>query len=512
MKVSYWIVVIVVTCGIAYGIGYVTGQKSKVTTVEIVEPTDISMATESPVNSPANVNAQSQNAEIIPSSSANNAPPTMDNIFTEIDKLLVKLEENPKQRSSAIKLYAILETLSADELIGLGPSLENKSGSQSKMMSQIIIALLIEKAPEQALDFALRYNPMPDTPYYLAAIKMQIAEKRPELGFEYLNQMLTLDKDDIDLGINDRLIAVLAKADLQQLVQILAKFQDMGIKLDGSLTLTSIQLKTSEEYLSLFNELRQLNDMSILNTVIRSWMNISPNAVLDRLNEIEDIAEREKLADSAFFTWMLNSPEAAADHYLMNASNKIEMLKKIMQIWPTKNASDALMWISAQSDIDTNRYKIDYLKRLSYSEPEFVQAHLNEIYLNDGEKIRFYQNLYKSFQRKSSASAEQFLNTLPFKDEVLGTTAENGQPAESRLTKINKAFSRYFDYKHDKAFALALGDNGAFAFSYYVNKSSQSEANQLALKGCEQRRHKHNIDNECKIYAEGDVIMFNLTP
>jgi hypothetical protein len=324
--------------------------------------------------------------------------------------------------------------------------------------------------------------------------------------------MLGLDTEDIDLSKNSRMIQVLAKADLTQLVDTLVKFQDIGANLENSLHGLAYDLKTNEEHLSLFNELRRLNDMSILSSVLINWMKISPDAVFERLNEIEDSAERKKLSDSAFHFWMMNKPEMAADHHLANASNKLEMLKNIMRLWPDKKASDALNWISSQSDIDNNRHKINYLKDLSRTDPNFVKSHLSDINLNGDETIDFYKSLYNGFKRKSSADAEQFLSALPFKDEILGKTPEKTAPADGYTAAINKGFRRYFDFKHEKSFALAIGDNGAYAYSYYVNKASQSEASQLAMRGCEVRRHKQNITNKCKIYAEGDVTLFNLTP
>lgn len=511
MKVSYWIVAILITFA-AFAIGYVTGQQASPKSTQVVNSKSNLIVKEPSENMQPALEAKSNTAEILSPNPSSNLPRTMDDILTEIEKLLVVIEENPNQKSSAIKLHATLEALSVEELIELMPSLKNINGSQSEMLSQIIIPLLIEKAPDKALAFAQRYNPMPDSPYYLAVIKAQIAEKKPELGFEYLNQMLGLATEDIDLNKNSQLIKVLAKADLTQLVATLTKFQDIGVKLENSLSGLAYGLKTNDEHLSLFNELRQLNDMSILSSVLINWVKISPTAVFERLNEIEDSAERKKLSDSAFHYWMYDTPEAAADHHLANASNKLEILKKIMRIWPNKKASDALNWITAQSDIDTNRYKIDYLKGLSRSDPKFVQAHLDDIDLNDNEKIGFYKKLYNGFKRKSSADAEQFVNTLAFKDEVLGKATEKATAKNDPIAKINKAFRIYFDFKHDKAFAIALGDNGTYAYSYMVNKQSQSEANQLALNRCEVYRHKHNVDNKCKIYAEGDVTLFNLTP
>jgi len=512
MKVSNWIVIATVTLTTTFFIGYITGQQLTLKSSEIVDLKNNSITNAPSVNTLSAVETQSNTATIPSSNPTHNSPRTMEDIFAEIDKLLIMIDERPNQSSLMIKLFAILEPLSADELIALAPSLENKKESQLKILNQIIIAQLIEKAPDKALAFAQRYNPMPDSPYYLAVIKAQIAEKIPKLGFEYLDQTLALANEDTDLSENSILINALAKADLKQLVRSLAKFQDKGVKLENSLSSLAYGLETNDEHLSLFNELRQLNDMSILSSVINNWIKISPQAVFDRLNEIQDIAERKKLTDSAFHYWMYDKPEAAADYHLARTSNKRDMLKEIMQTWPSKKASSALTWISAQSNIDTNRYKIDYLNRLSYSDPKFVQSNLYDINLNDQEKIGFYQRLYKGFKNKSSADAEQFLNTLAFKDEVLGISTEEEQPTDNRVTRINQAFSKYFDFKYAKAFALATDDDGDYAYSYVVNKPSQHEANQLALSGCEQRRHKHKVDNECQIYAEGDVTIFNLTP
>jgi len=512
MKVSNWIVIVIVTFATAFIIGYATGQQLTLKSTEAVDLNNISITHAPSLNTLSAIETQSNTAAIPSSNSTHESPRTMVDIFAEIDTLLVMIDESPKQSSLVIKLLAILESLSVGELIELPTSLENKNETQLKILYQIIITQLIEKAPERVLAFAQRYNPMPDSPYYLAAIKAQIAEKKPELGFEYLNQTLALANEDTDLSTNSILIEALAKADLKQLVRTLAKFQDKGVKLENSLSSLAYGLETNDEHLSLFNELRQLKDMSILSSVMINWIKINPHAVFDRFNEIEDIAERKNLSDSAFHYWMYDTPEAAADYHLAQASNKLEMLKKIIQFWPDKKASNALTWISAQNDIDTNRYKIDYLNRLTYSDPKFVQSHLYDIDLNDDEKIGFYQKLYKGFKSKSSDDAEQFVNTLPFKDEVLGISTDKEQHADNRITKINQAFSRYFDFKYDKAFALATGDNGTYAYSYVVNKQSQNEATQLAFSRCEQRRQKHKVDNECKIYAEGDVIMFNLTP
>jgi hypothetical protein len=510
MKASYWIIIIIVTSALAFAVGRNTAQQVTPNSDESFDLNNTSNDKESSLEAKNTLSVNSNSADKLSSHLPESSPNSMENIAAEVSDLLAKMEENPKQAKPILKLVALLETLSTDELLALAPLFENSSEFQRNQLYQIMAAQLIEKAPEQALAFAQRYNPMPEFPIYLTLIKAQIAEKRPDLGFEYLNQMLELAHEDIDLSANSTLLNVLAKADLPQLIDTLEIFKDMGVSLEDSLSSIGFELKTSEEHLNLFNELRRLDDMSILSSAIINWVKINPTALFERLNQIEDIAEREELSRTASYYWMYDSPEIAADHLLANASNEIETLKDIMRAWPGKKAADALAWISEQSNIDTNRFKINYLKKLSYSEPEVVQSHLADINLNEDEKINFYRNLYNSFKSKSSKDAEQFLNTLSFKDEILDVAAENENSGNNRIAKINQAFNKYFDFKYKKAFALALGDNGAYAYSYAVNKPSQNEANQQALSQCEQYRYKHNVNNQCEIYAEGDVRMFNL--
>ena len=512
MKASYWIILIIVTSAIAFAVGRNTAQQATPNSDEIVDSKSTLNDKESSLEAKNTLSVNHNSADKLFSNLSETSPSSMEDITAEMGELLAAIEENPRQAKPILKLAALLEALSTEELLALAPLFENSNEFQRNQLNKMITAQLIEKAPEQAVAFAERYNPMPEFPIYLTLIKAQVAEKRPDLGFEYLNQMLELAHEDIDLSANSTLLNVLAKADLTQLIDTLEVFKDMGVSLESSLTSIGLELETSEEHLNLFNELRRLDDMPILNSAIINWVKIDPTALFERLEQIEDTAERENLEQTAFYFWMINSPEDAADHFVANASNEIKTLKDIMRAWPEDRAADALSWISKQSNIDTNRFKIDYLKKLSYSEPEVVQSHLTDINLNDDEKIDFYRNLYNSFKSKSSKDAEQFLNTLSFKDEILDVAAENENSGNNRIAKINQAFTKYFDFKYKKAFALALGDNGAYAFFYVVNRPSQHEANQLALSQCEQYRYKHNVNNKCEIYAEGDVRMFNLVP
>ncbi|NDW21884.1 hypothetical protein [Alteromonas hispanica] len=520
MKAGYWIVIIIVTSAIAFtvgrsiesNIGHITGQEVTPDTNEGVNVKSTSNNQKSSSNKAMTSYVDNNIADNSPSKSSESSPRSMEDIVVEVGELLTKIEENPREATSILRLVAFLERLTIEELLALAPLFENSSESQRSQLIRYITAQIIEKDPGQALAFAQRFNPMPDFPMYLPLIKAQVAEKRPDLGFEYLNQMLNLAPEDIDLNAHSALLNVLAKEDLTLLIDTLAQFKEKGADLENSFNLMGYELETSEEYLNLFNELRRLDDMSILHSVMINWAKTSPTDVLERLNQIEDNAERKELSRTVFYSWMRNSPEIAADYFLAEAANKVEILKDIMRAWPEDRASDALVWISSQSNIDANRYKIDYLQGLSYLKPNFVLANLTSINLDKDEEVAFHRNLYNSFKRKSSKDAAQFLNTTPFKDEILGIATEQENSDENRVAKINQVFNKYFDFKYKKAFALALGANGTYAYSYVVNKPSQNEANQLALSRCEKYRYRYNVDNACEIYAEGDVKMFNLMP
>jgi hypothetical protein len=433
-------------------------------------------------------------------------------LVEEISELLELIDANPNQRSLALKLVVKLEKLSIDELLLMAPSFQNKSETQRNSINRFIIGQLIEKAPEQALSFAQRNNPMRDSPFYLDLITTQIAEKRPDLGFEYLDEILVLENEDIDLAEHNSLINALAKIDIDQLVPKLARFEDKGIKLEESLRSLASGLQTSDEHLTLFDGLRELDNISILDSVVFHWVRVSPEDALERIALIEDSNERQQLGDSAFLSWMYNEPEQAASYKLSNSENRLEAVKEILKRWPSENAPKAINWISKQNDIDINRSKIDYLTRITYREPRFVLSHLNEINLPENEKVRFHKSLYNALKGVSSSEAEAFLNTLAFKDEILESGNKRSTASSNRVQVIGQAFKKYYDFKLSKAFAVALGDEGAFAYSYVVNKPTQDEANQQALERCDGYRYKHNIASPCKIYAEGDVTLFNLTP
>ena len=247
-----------------------------------------------------------------------------------------------------------------------------------------------------------------------------------------------------------------------------------------------------------------------------TWVDISADDLFNKLNGIDDANERRVLIEKAQRYWLIKDPENAATSLLSQAENKKEALNDILRYWPTDKAEQGLLWLSRQEGIDINNYKIEFLDDLIYLEPEFVQAHLHDIELDEDNEAGFHLKLYHQLKDRSTSKAEQFLDSLSNKADVIALIetksdeANEPTPTVNYLDEINKAFDNYYHYKEAKAFAVAIDSEGNFAWSYRVNQANQSIANQSALDGCEKYRLRENIAPSCIIYAEGDVRLFEL--
>ena len=437
-------------------------------------------------------------------------------IFEQIDQLLQSLEAKPEDQKLIIALYSHVIKLSLIELDSLILTLNDRSEEQRKMLAQLIVGQLIELAPRKALSFAQQFNPMPENDYYLAMIKTAIAKKDPEYGFELFLENINTANSETKFSAYSALIGELAKHDLSRLMDSLLQYKNQGVDISSSLFGLSSGLKSSDELSNLFDQLKKLDDLDLLDSTMMSWIDISPDDLFNKLNDIDDAHERKVLIEQAQRYWLMKDPENAANNRLSQAENKREALDNIVQSWPNDKAEQGLLWLSRQEGIDANSYKIELLDDLIYSRPEFVQAHLNGIELDEGKQAAFHLKLYLQLKDRSSNKAEQFLDGLSNKNDVIALiekesdTPKESKPATNYRDSIKKAFNNYYNYKEAKAFAVAIDDESKYAWSYSVNQANQDSANQSALESCEKYRLQHNVTSACTIYAEGDVQLFEL--
>lgn len=437
-------------------------------------------------------------------------------IFEQIDQLLQSLEAKPEDKKLMIELYSLVNKLSLIELDSLILTLNDKNKTQRNMLAQLIVGQLIELAPRRVLSFARQFNPMPENDYYLAMIKSAITKKDPEYGFELFLEGVNTANSETKFSANSALISELAKHDLNRLMDSLLQYKNQGVDISSSLVGLSMGLKSSDELSNIFDQLKKFDDSKLFDFAMLQWIEISADDLFDKLDDIDDANQRKVLTEKAQRYWLMKDPESAAEALLMQGENKKEILADIIQRWPNDQAEKGLLWLSRQEDIDINSYKIELLDDLIYSKPEFVQAHLDDIVLDEDKQAAFHLKLYNQLKNRSTNQAEQFLDGLSNKNDVVALIEKESEtPKESTSTinyrdVIKKAFNNYYNYKEAKAFAVAIDSEGGYAWSYRVNKTNQSMANQSALEGCEKYRLRQNITSACTIYAEGDVLLFEL--
>ncbi len=71
--------------------------------------------------------------------------------------------------------------------------------------------------------------------------------------------------------------------------------------------------------------------------------------------------------------------------------------------------------------------------------------------------------------------------------------------------ELDLAFSDYLQKKGSKAFALAVGETGAWAFGSAWGLANDKDAQKSALKTCEKTRRKNRVDAPCEILAVANV-------
>lgn len=511
MKNIYWILIIAV----AFVVGVYLGQQKSSITASMIKAED-STVTNQLVTQNDQTKKLTTNRPVISQAHNKDGASSTADIFEKIDQVLHRLDVEPEDRKLMIELYSLVNKLSLIELDSLISTLNDKSEAHQDMLTQLITGQLIELDPRKALSFARQFNSMPENDHYLAMIKSAIAKKDPEYGFELFLEDINASNSETKFSVNSALINELAKHDLNRLMDSLLRYTNQGVDINNSLWGLSSGLKSSDEFSELFDQLRKLDDLTLLDSTIINWVDISAADLFNKLNDIDDTNERKLLSEKAYSYWLMKDPESAADNLLMQGENKNEILADIVQRWPEDQAKKGLLWLSRQQDIDINSYKIELLDDLIYSKPDFVQAHLDEIELDKDKEAAFHLKLYLQLKDRSSNKAEQFLDGLPSKNDVIALIEKESDTPKESTSKvnyrdaINKAFNNYYNYKEAKAFAVAIDSEGKFAWSFRVNKPNQKMANQSALESCERYRLRANVTSACTIYAEGDVLLFDL--
>ena len=81
-------------------------------------------------------------------------------------------------------------------------------------------------------------------------------------------------------------------------------------------------------------------------------------------------------------------------------------------------------------------------------------------------------------------------------------------PAPAIPAEFVRAFKEYAARSGSKAIALALDSNGRFAYGSIAGYSTQAEASEEALSECTRFRAQAGIQENCRLYAAGDKVVW----
>lgn len=87
---------------------------------------------------------------------------------------------------------------------------------------------------------------------------------------------------------------------------------------------------------------------------------------------------------------------------------------------------------------------------------------------------------------------------------ALGCTGPGTPPERSRL---ERELARYRSLPRQKAFAVASGEDGRFAYGYGYGFTGMPMARDRAIEQCNVRRASLGIEGECHLFAVGDRVV-----
>jgi hypothetical protein len=82
------------------------------------------------------------------------------------------------------------------------------------------------------------------------------------------------------------------------------------------------------------------------------------------------------------------------------------------------------------------------------------------------------------------------------------------RPARTIPPEFLQAFQDYGKLAGSKAIALALDDQGRWAYGIIARHATQPEANQEALLECAGFKAQSDVQENCRLYAAGDRVIW----
>jgi hypothetical protein len=106
--------------------------------------------------------------------------------------------------------------------------------------------------------------------------------------------------------------------------------------------------------------------------------------------------------------------------------------------------------------------------------------------------------------RSSPSLLDEIDPANPFSDLVMQVAGKSGHHTPGGT--LDRAIADYVKLERNKAFYLALDQDGRYAFGMSSRAQSIAQAEKHAKKICEQNRRKYGIGSSCIPYALNDAV------
>jgi len=178
-------------------------------------------------------------------------------------------------------------------------------------------------------------------------------------------------------------------------------------------------LENKEDFIKFIELSEQLDNFTVRENIVSSWVQKQPLETVEWLESIEDLEQQKKLKSAVFTTWSSAEPENAADWYVGQASENEKQFyaAKVVNNWAMRDPNEALNWLEQQTTFDTQTSTVKLLSSSTFSNPNFAVDNL-ELLSNDKDKTSVSLDIYRALERSSTNKAADFLASSPYKNEI----------------------------------------------------------------------------------------------
>ncbi|MDO6425929.1 hypothetical protein Q4489_02845 [Thalassotalea sp. 1_MG-2023] len=266
-----------------------------------------------------------------------------------------------------------------------------------------------------------------------AKIYQQWAINEPEVALDfYLAQK---DQSLYDVGLL-AIISTIAKQDINLAMDKIKQLHDEGHNIKRAVTGIAQSFTENYQYQDLIQALNTLKDERVVQGILSAWALKEPQAVADWLTVSADEDNRLSREERLLSTWFSKDFSSAADWYIGSKTDEKSRNNAISKILLrqsyTTNVDVLKSWLEKQPDINFVDKMKELVTNTARRNPQFSEKHF-DILDTEKQRIDTAFDIYNGYKRQNSKVAQDYLNSSPYKSEILKRLA--------RIKKYEKASS-----------------------------------------------------------------------